>query len=506
MALSNEFYKYIEHFGETVPMSVLHKFPKKKGCIALRHDVDHNIDIALEMAYHENKIGAKATYFLLPTAHYWHDDELIEKCLQLQDYGHEVGLHVNILAQWVSGETDDPEKTLNEQLNRLRNGGIHVTGIAAHGDRRCYEHNFSNYWCFNELRPNDPFLFESGRSAEGLVVGQPNYQLLYPKENNLVRFDSLNFPLWSISMRKFKLDYHAWHVPHDRYFSDSGGGWLRTANPLNYKLDNERWQVLMHPIHWRIQGRHYFFLSTARSGSFWLSEVLNRATPLKARHEYILNQDYHRGATTYKNTSYFKSLEENPKLVTKLFRDAWEEIDLIQDDYAEINVYLASFINELKNKFPEAIFIHLHRHPAQVIRSLMDRDWYDTPEDHTHPSLINCDIKKLSQFERVCKYVNQTNEILLMACDKRVGLEDLNKNIDSLKRRLEFLEIPFHARLGSKFVNKVLNSSSKRDFETPNQWTLDQKIAYDRLVGDVTKVMGYVPFHVQKKNLNKFFF
>ena len=35
--------------------------------IALRHDVDHDLELALEMAHHEWRLGFKATYYLLHT-------------------------------------------------------------------------------------------------------------------------------------------------------------------------------------------------------------------------------------------------------------------------------------------------------------------------------------------------------------------------------------------------------------------------------------------------------
>ena len=491
MTLRVEFDQYLAHLGATIPVSVLHKYPEAPGLCALRHDIDHDIDVALEMAHREHQVGARATYFILPTAPYWDDPRLIDKCLQLQDYGHELGLHVNCMAQWVGGETDDPEKTLRDQINRLRSGGVDVAGISAHGDRRCYENNISNYWCFQELRPIDPLAEESGRTAEGLTAADSRYRLNYPKNDTLIRPDGACYPLWSISMAKLGLEYHAWHVPHDRYFSDSGGNWTRTSDPLEQERGNDRWQVLIHPIHWRAEGRRYFFLSTARAGSRWLSEALNQATPLTARHEYILNQDYHRGETSYKTTANFRSLEDNPKLVHDRLLEAWEELDQMSEDYAEVNVYLPTFVDELRRIFPGAKFIHLHRHPAQVVRSLMDRDWYDTPEDHAHPCLTKADASKLNQFERVCQYVAETNERLLQVCDERIGLEELTRNTESLQSVMHRLGIPFHSRLGSHLCKTVINDSKRHDFKQPEQWTLDQIFTYQRLIGGIAQTLGY---------------
>jgi hypothetical protein len=395
------------------------------------------------------------------------------------------------MAQWAGGEIDDPELTLKEQLDRLRSGGVEVTGISAHGDRRCYEHNISNYWCFSELRPVDPFAAENGRTAEGLMGAEPGYQIVYPKDDVLKRPDGSRYPLWSISMANLGLEYHAWHTQYDQYFSDSGGGWSRTRDPLDISRGNQRWQVLMHPIHWRGPGRRYFFLSTARSGSRWLSEMLNQATPLMARHEYILNQDYHRGEVSHKATANFRSLENNPDTVHARLREAWEELEKIQGDYAEVNVYLPTFVDQLRRIFPGAVFVHLYRHPAKVVRSLMDRDWYDTPEDLAHPRLKKADAAKLNRFERICQYVAETNERLLNACDYRVALEELTRSPDALAGALRRLEIPYHPRLGEHLVGTVINATRMRGYPSPENWSSDQRMVFAQLTGNSLRLLGY---------------
>ena len=88
-------------------------------------DVDHDLDLALEMAHLEWRLGFQSTYFILPNTHYWKTDEhLIAKCLQFQDYGHEVGLHVNCVAEWLTDDIDDISISLKKNLDFMRSNGL----------------------------------------------------------------------------------------------------------------------------------------------------------------------------------------------------------------------------------------------------------------------------------------------------------------------------------------------------------------------------------------------
>ncbi len=490
MTISIAYERYLTHFKETVTLKDFNRQVGAPGLCALRHDVDHDLDLALEMAHKEHQLGFKASYFILPSAPYWQADErLLDKCLQLQDYGHEVGLHVNSMAEWVSGATDDIKARLTQQLDLLRNGGIHLTGIAAHGDKLCYEHNLSNYWCFEELRPADPYAAENGRTAEGPYEADMTPRLLYPTDHVARRPDGRTFDLWSVNMRDLGLEYHAWHTKFDRYFSDSAGGWKRTPDPIEVLRGEERWQVLIHPEHWRGPRKYYFFLSSARSGSKWLSEVLSAATPLHTRHEYVLNQPFHRGETSRKATTDVWALEENADEVSARLTEAWEEFENQPRDFAEVNVYLEGFVSQLQAAFPEAMFVQLMRDPALVVSSLMDRNWYDTPEDRRHPRLQGVDAKSIGQFERVCHYVAQVNRRLNKVCTHRIDLDELTKSPESLASELEKLGIAYHPRLGQPVVGRVSNARKEKNFPDPVNWKQSHKDYLQKILnGDQTLV------------------
>ena len=149
MSIKDEYFSYLDHFDKTVPICQLHNEPDVHDMISLRHDVDYDLDTALELAYWEHDKNCRATYYLLNTADYWQDPLLVDKCLQLQDFGHEVGLHLNVLKEWMSGGISNIREHLLQLLKPLREGGVNIKGVSAHGDKSCYNNNFINYWCFS---------------------------------------------------------------------------------------------------------------------------------------------------------------------------------------------------------------------------------------------------------------------------------------------------------------------------------------------------------------------
>lgn len=469
MTLKEEYGTYLEHFGSTSPIRTLHDLPQGGVC-GLRHDVVHSLDIALEMAHLECARGFQATYFVSPSAPYWSDPGLVQQCLQLQDYGHEVGLHLNVLAQWFRGETDHPEELLRKQLDPLRAGGVLVSGFSSQEDTLCYSANFINYWIFQDLKPGEPVVDQTHRTADGLRSQQPCLAITYPEDHAVTREDGETLQLWSMQMKDFGLDYHASHVAHDKYFSDVGGGWRRTPDPLGEERGDNRWQVTVHPTFWQAPGKKFFFLSTARSGSTWVAEVLNQATPVTARHEFFLNQDFVAGKVAHKNTSAIPELQVNLDVVRKLLSDASSEIQDIPGDYAEVNVYLSSFIKELKNLFPNATYIHLRRNPAEVVRSLMERKWFLTVPDARHPVTWEKGATPSSQFERVCHYVAQTQSFLDSHVDFTLSFNHVSSTIGALARELESIGIPVHQRLGASLIGRPINASSELSFPPASDW------------------------------------
>ena len=205
---------------EVVP---LQEFADGRGDLALRHDVDSSLESALELARREHQRQLRATYFVLHTAPYWSGPDLVERLRELQSLGHEIGFH-NDLVTLERTQNVDIEEYARRELERLRAGGIEIVGAAAHGSPWCHRLGFHNNYAFAGW--DEP------------VPGFPN-QTVRRK----------------LDPAALGLEYEAYHVARDEYFSDAAFVSGRRRHPLDLELvPGRRTIVLVHPCHWDSSG------------------------------------------------------------------------------------------------------------------------------------------------------------------------------------------------------------------------------------------------------------
>jgi hypothetical protein len=493
MTLKPEFFRYLDHFGHTVTMRQLHEQHSAADAIGLRHDIDHSLDLALEVAHHEHARGIRATYFLLHTHPYWRDEQLLLKCRQLVAYGHEVGLHINLLTQWFTREIDDPALVLRSILQQLRSAGIDVVGMSAHGDKICYQHQYINYWLFRELRGENPQETELGRSPEGVIVDDPQRQVRYPQDHQLRRDDGALLPLWSISSRELGLHYDAAHVPVDRYWTDTGGSWTRSPDPMNADLSKGRHQVLMHPFWWRGPSKYIFVLSTARAGSSWLANFVDRATNARGLHEWTFNhrRDGREFFPDKRTNDDYLGLIENEKLSEKLIDSTHAYFRIQKRDMLEANVYLEPFIEQITRVMPEAVLVHLHRNGRDVVRSILNRRWYDTPLDRKHRAVPLAQWHNLNQFQRACWYYRFTNERLAHFTNHRLSFERMVSDRAYLTEQLAALGLIVHPLLADNEFGKRINAAASNAVPVFEEWPAALQAEFASICGGTQELLGY---------------
>ena len=219
-----EYERFLNRLAErsVVP---LREFARGEGDVALRHDVDARLESALELARRERFRGLRATYFVLHTAPYYARPDFIERLTELQSLGHEVGFHNDLLTlQRVRGV--DVGTFLRDELARLRAAGIEITGCSAHGSPWCHRLGYHNNYLF-----------------EGWDEPQPGFPETRVAEK--------------LRPHDFGLEYEAYHLGEDGYYSDSRFERRRRWHPSQLDLASSpgRLIVLTHPCHWDASAR-----------------------------------------------------------------------------------------------------------------------------------------------------------------------------------------------------------------------------------------------------------
>ena len=211
-----------------VPMRDMYKGDTRAVVIGLRHDVDDNIgsfETALRMAEWEFEHGYSSTYFLLHDSHYWRP-EMLEHAPSFEELGHEVGIHVNAIAEALR-QKRDPHMILSEALERARATGVRVVGCVAHGDNLCHKRGFVN----------DEMFEESPRPDYGGV-------------RDIVLRRARRYTLVPLPRHTHALEYDANWLPRGNYLSDSGGRWSQPFDEVVESFGGWQLHMLIHPDWW----------------------------------------------------------------------------------------------------------------------------------------------------------------------------------------------------------------------------------------------------------------
>lgn len=192
--------------------------------IVLRHDVDNQIAPAVAMAQWEAERGYRSTYFILHTAPYWQTTETLRAALDvIADCGHEIGFHVNAIAEAIRTGLD-PLNIATTAVAELRSYGHEIHGVVPHGDPLCYVHHFVN----------DELFIESPRPK----YGAPDRYVAGVKLQPVHRL-TLGF------------DYDPNWLPRAVGVSDSGGSWSQPFEKLTAGFPyGGQVHMLLHPEWW----------------------------------------------------------------------------------------------------------------------------------------------------------------------------------------------------------------------------------------------------------------
>lgn len=252
---------------------------------------------------------------------------------------------------------------------------------------------------------------------------------------------------------------------------------------------------------WR-SARCLFLLSTGRTGSSTLIRLLNLSPKVTALHEPKPNlvRQYRRaysGVTTHPDR--YRGLFEHAR------RSLIWRACLNGKVYAEATL-LKFFAPVIAEMLPNAQFLHLHRHPGEIVRSAMRRRWFQDnpldryrivpePGDWAHQRWAQWDA-----FSKSCWTWHAENEYFLrlaqnIAADRVLQLpfdEWTDQSTGAYERVFAFIDVDPPDRGSAQTVLNVKhNEQTCGSFPTYGQWSPAQKQSLLEIAGTTMTRLGY---------------
>ena len=247
-----------------------------------------------------------------------------------------------------------------------------------------------------------------------------------------------------------------------------------------------------------------FFLSTGRCGTQWFSRLLSKDRSLKVLHAP-------QPSLACQGRLAYERLQQNATAKEKaLIREIYLSGRETHLRYAykcskklvETNNYITFFAPVLKELFPHAKFIHIHRHPGEFVRSGINRGYYTTARKDDMKRILPLfgeDREKwpdYSQIRKISWLWRATNEFV----------EDFKAHLDNER----ILTIDFNALTPervyetARFIGAGITLASiRRDFykkvnrqkttiKSPfDQWDQMEKQEVLSMAGDLAHKYGY---------------
>ena len=267
-------------------------------------------------------------------------------------------------------------------------------------------------------------------------------------------------------------------------------------NLLRHKLSiNTKFWISDRSINDYFQSHNLFFiLAMGRSGTMFLSRLLNKEKSAAVDHEPVPGD----------RVAYIKAFYSEKAALKYIHNFRRKEIYLRVKDspiqcYGEVNSTLRRHCLALKKYFDKAVLLHLVRNGKDVVRSIMNR-WAFTPTDsQTYKAIApptNDPFREkwssMSRFERVCWYWQVDNAYLRKHISNHIKFELLLSDYEYfVEYILEPLDLRITSAVWKKAVEKPVNVSFKTTFPQWSEWDRSLKDKFMKICGEEMIANGY---------------
>ncbi|MFZ0390088.1 MAG: sulfotransferase, partial [Calditrichia bacterium] len=227
--------------------------------------------------------------------------------------------------------------------------------------------------------------------------------------------------------------------------------------------------------------RPCFVLSTGRSGTLLLNQLL-QLSPAAAAHHQPSPELIRASKRAY------EEIRQSPEVFCEVLKSAREELILQAAQrnkvYIETNNRITFFAPVIPDVFPQAVFIHLTRHPGAFVRSGIRRRWYSGKHEHDvgRPEPLEPEMKtkwkQFTQVEKIGWLWNETNRFIEDFKKEvnpervlQIKAENLFSDPQTTEKIFAFLHLPpiSRQRIAKKLKTPV-NVQKKGEFPKYSDW------------------------------------
>tara|TARA_R110002096_G_scaffold74101_1_gene175604 strand:+ start:152678 stop:153574 length:897 start_codon:yes stop_codon:yes gene_type:complete len=250
-----------------------------------------------------------------------------------------------------------------------------------------------------------------------------------------------------------------------------------------------------------------FFLSSGRCGTAWLSQVLESKSNLKVYHhpEPVMRSQ---GKLAYEmNLNIEDRSESEKKLMKELFLAGREELLLNCARANRRPIFTDSrssfFAQQMLEIFPNAKFVHIHRHPGEFVRSGIRRSWYKAEQQselNRIEPLPNSpyyeDWKRFSDIEKISWLWLETNTFIEEFSNtlNPNNFFEISFNFWSpskIEEMMTFLNIDLKEAEISSWMGKRINAQSESPFPKYQDWPKEDQQSLKNICSELAAKYNY---------------
>ena len=252
--------------------------------------------------------------------------------------------------------------------------------------------------------------------------------------------------------------------------------------------------------------RPVFFLSTGRCGTALLTRLLGESKGHLVSHSPAIEL-IEAGKAAYEQYCLrgIDDLVVNDCLtaLVKAARDeSLYECYLHGKQYIETNNRITFLAPAIRRAYPNAKFVHIHRHPADFIRSGMRRNWYQSNDFHELGRIQpvstdeSIDWQLADQFEKIAWLWSTTNDYIenfltTLPEESKVTLGFNNPTAESLLKITQFCDIDIDLEKIELILEQPINNQVSGDFSEYHNWTDSQKQQMYKFCNQAAKKLDY---------------